>query len=81
MIHIFKLKKYIYGYTHNIWKFLGQRLNPSCCNLCHSYRQQNQILNPFCGARDQTSTSIATQAIAVGFLNNCTTETMLRLIF
>ena len=37
MIHFFFFFLFFFGYTHGIWKFPVQRLNPSCSyDLCYS---------------------------------------------
>ena len=59
--------------THNIWKFLGQGLNPShSCDLCHRGGNAGSF-NPLRGARNQTYGSAGTQTAAVGFLTYSTT--------
>ena len=59
--------------TRDMWKFLGEGLNPShSCKLCHSCGN-NGSFNPLCRAGDWTCVSAATWASAVGFLTYCTT--------
>ena len=54
------------GYTHGIWMFQGQGLNPSrSCDLCHSCSNARSF-NPLRWPRDRTCVSVATQATAVG---------------
>ena len=61
---------FFYGCTHKIWKFPGQRLNPSHnCNLRHSYGN-TQSFNTLCMAGDVTRASAATQILAFGFLTH-----------
>ena len=55
------------GHVHSIWKFPGQRLNPSCsCNL-HRSCDNIGFFNPLFQARDQTCTSAAIWAAEVRF--------------
>ena len=70
------------GYTHSIWRFLGQGLNPSCShNLCHGSTNTGSF-NPLCQAGDQTRASTGTRAPVVGFLTHCaTTETPVNGLF
>ena len=61
---------FFYGPTQGIWKFLGQGLNVSYSCLLHYSCSNVKSFNLLCGARDQTHTSKATQAVSVGFLMN-----------
>ena len=62
----------MYGRTRDIWKFLGQGLNPSrSCEQRHSC-DSTGAFKPLCWARDWTCTSTVTQATAVRFLTHCT---------
>ena len=64
---------FLNGFTHGIWKFLGQRLNLNhSCNLYHSCGNTLSF-NPLCQARDWTHVSTVTQAAAVRFWTCCTT--------
>ena len=64
---------FLNGRTHNIRKFLGQGLNPSCsCNLCHSGSNAGYF-NPLYLAGDGTHASAVTWATAVRFLTHCAT--------
>ena len=69
-------KKYVCifnGCTCSIWKFLGERLNPShSCNLCCNCSSAG-FFNPLHQAGDQTHASPVTCATAVRFLTHCAT--------
>ena len=63
---------FLFGHNCGIWKFLGQRLNPSCSwDLCHSNSNAG-FFNPLCWVRDGTCTSAANWAAVAVFLIHCT---------
>ena len=70
---LFMYLLFFYGCIHSVQKFPSQGLNQShSCNQSCSCSNA-RCFNPLHWARNQTCTSAATQAIAVGFLTHCTT--------
>ena len=62
-------------------KFLGQGLNSShSCDLRCNCTNAGSF-NPLCWARDQTCTSVETQAAAMGFLTHCAMEGLSAFIY
>ena len=65
---------FLNGHTHGTWKFLGQELNLNqSCDLRHSCGNAKSF-NSLHQTGDQTPTSTATRATAVGFLTHCATS-------
>ena len=66
---------FFYGYTHHIWKFLAQGLNPGCsCDLHHSCDPSHshgnaRSFNPL----PEIKPTAETWAVAVGFLTHYAT--------
>ena len=69
-IYLF-LFTYFYGHTCSLWKFLGQRLNPShSCDLHHSCSNARSF-NSLHQAGHWTCASAVIQAATDGFLTHC----------
>ena len=75
-IHLFRFYFLISfnGYTHSIWKFLGQGPNPSHSGDLHHSFGNTGSFNPLYQGGYQIHTPTATQAPAVGFLTHCATS-------
>ena len=60
---------FLFSNTHNIWRFLSQETNLSCCDVYHSCSNTGSF-KPLCWTGDWTYTSTETQASAVILLTH-----------